>query len=257
MDTKVTMMATRNLPDWNESAQEWAPVVPWEEFVNVKDRTGIFQWNQGQHVAMIGPTGRGKTTLSLSVLPLRKYIVALATKPRDETLEKFGKQYGFKRYKEWPEISPDISPRRLLWPDARSLYSAPLQQVHFRRALNQIYSEGNWCVYVDELWYIIHHLKLEFEVRTYLQQARSNGISFVATTQRPAFVPLEVYDQSTHLFFWRDSDEVNLKRISGISWLSASRIRSLISRLEEHQVLYINTVSGFMCRTTAPVEGGK
>lgn len=227
-----------------------APKVDWDEFM-----TYIFDWQQGQHVALIGPTGSGKTTLALSILPLRKYITVLATKPKDSTLSQFGKSNGFKRYAEWPTLDADLSPRRLVWPDASSLYSAVNQRNHFQRSLAQIYREGGWCVYIDELWFIIHHLKLELEVRTYLQQARSNGISLVAATQRPAFVPLEVYDQSTHLFFWRDNDERNLRRISGISWLNANYIQALVSTLERHEVLYINTVDGLMFRTIAPKEG--
>lgn len=240
----------------DDRINEAAPVVEWTDFLNLDTRTGIFRWEQGQHVALLGPTGRGKTTLAQAILPIRKYIVALATKPKDETLEKFAAEHGFKRYEEWPEVSPELSPRRLLWPDARTMYSAITQRREFKAALDKIYREGNWTVYVDELWYIIHHLKLEFEVRTYLQQARSNGISFVATTQRPAFVPLEIYDQSTHLFFWKDNDENNLRRISGIAWLSANKVKYLVSHLEPHQVLYINTVSGLMVRTTVPFKEG-
>jgi hypothetical protein len=82
-------------------------------------------------------------------------------------------------------------------------------------------------------------------------------ISLVVATQRPAFVPLEVYDQSQHLFFWRDNDERNLKRISGISWLNAAYVQALVASLERHEVLYINTPTGLMYRTTAPFKEGK
>jgi hypothetical protein len=119
-----------------------------------------------------------------------------------------------------------------------------------------IYRTGCWCVYWDELWYMIHQLKMELELRTYLQQARALKISLMVGTQRPAFVPLEIYDQSTHLFFWRDNDESNLRRISGISYLSAVAIRSLVANLEPHEFLYINTKTGQMIRSTAPRRGG-
>lgn len=227
-----------------------APRMSWDDFMLYE-----FDWQQGQHIGLIGPTGSGKTTLALAILPIRKYIVVLATKPKDSTLSQFGKKNGFKRYSEWQEVDADLSPRRLVWPDAKSLYSAVNQRRHFQMALQQIYREGNWCVYVDELWFIIHHLRLELEMRTYLQQARSNGISLVAATQRPAFVPLEVYDQSTHLFFWRDTDERNLSRISGISWHNSKHVKTLVAGLDPHEVLYVNTVTGRMLRTTAPVEG--
>jgi energy-coupling factor transporter ATP-binding protein EcfA2 len=227
-----------------------APRLPWDEFYDY-----VFDWKQSQHVAMIGPTDSGKTTLALAILPIRKYITVLATKPKDETLRQFGRSNGFHRYTEWPELDADLGPRRLVWPDATSLYSAVNQRKHFQRSMAQIYREGGWCLYIDELWFIIHHLRLELEVRTYLQQARSNNISLVVATQRPAFVPLEVYDQSQHLFFWRDNDERNLNRISGISWLNANYVRALVANLERHEVLYINTPTGEMYRTTAPVGG--
>jgi energy-coupling factor transporter ATP-binding protein EcfA2 len=231
-----------------DKLEEVAPRIPWEDFI-----TYNFDWQQSQHVAMIGPTDSGKTTLALAILPLRKYITVLATKPKDKTLSKFGKANGFKRYPDWPHLDADLSPRRLIWPDATNLYSALNQRKHFQAALNQIYREGSWCVYIDELWFIIHHLKLELEVKTYLQQARSNDISLMVATQRPAFVPLEVYDQSQHLFFWRDNDERNLNRISGISWLNANYVRALVANLDRHEVLYIHVPTGIMYRTTAPV----
>lgn len=234
-----------------EQANAKVPHLPWDEF-NAK----VFRWRQGEHVALIGPTGSGKTTLALAILELRRYVVALGTKPKDSTLEMLISRGGFKRYAKWERISTQLSPKRVLWPDAKSLHSAKVQQEQFKEALAHIYREGGWAVYIDELWFIIHHLKLELEVKTYLQQARALDISLVAATQRPAHIPLEVYDQSTHLFFWRDNDERNLNRISGISWLSADLVRHIVSRLERHEVLYINTAYGMMFRTKAPSPVG-
>lgn len=231
------------------TANESAPVIPWDQF-----KGDIFRWRQGEHVALIGPTGSGKTTLSMSLLPYRRYVVALATKPKDSTMDAL-KDSGYKVISKWEKMPVDLYPRRILWPDAKTLYAVRRQRYEFRTALSKIYKEGGWCVYADELWFLIHHLKLEFEVRTYLLQARSLGISFVAATQRPAYVPLEIYDQSTHLFFFRDNDERNLKRLSGISWLSAENVRYLVAHLEKFQCLYINTRTGRMYRTTA-TEGG-
>jgi hypothetical protein len=95
-------------------------------------------------------------------------------------------------------------------------------------------------------------LGMEDEARIMLQQARSNDISFVMGAQRPSRIPLELFDQTTHLFFWRDNDEVNLKRIGGVGWLSSGPIRAFTANLEPYQVLYIHTRKGWMYRTTAP-----
>jgi hypothetical protein len=234
-----------------------APVVSWDDFMNV-----VFDWQQGEHVATIGPTGSGKTTLTYSILPLRKYVVFFATKPRDPTLEAFGQKGGYLVTDQWPPkktrgpfrrtLTPDEAPRVLLWPDARTMGAVDRQQTVFRDAFWQIYEEGGWCLVADELWLMTRILKLEDETRVMLQQARSNDISLVLGSQRPSRIPVEVFDQSTHLFFFRDNDELNLKRIGGVGWLSSGPIRAFAANLEPHQFLYVNTRKGWMYRSTAP-----
>ena len=244
-------MATR-LPPPDDAA----PVVDWNDFIN-----GVFKWRQGQHVGLIGPTESGKSTLTYGILPLRKYVTFFATKPKDSTLDQFAATAGFERIEVWPPknkwtnrpVKPEKMPRRILWPDARVLGATSRQRAVFGAAIDDIYRSGGWCVVWDEFWYMTNILELEKESRIFLQQARSNDISFVMGAQRPSRIPLEMFDQSTHLFFWRDNDESNLKRMSGIGWLSADLIRSLVARLEPHQVLYLNARTGAMYRTIAPL----
>jgi hypothetical protein len=240
-------LVARHSPNLDEAA----PVVDWQTFLR------WFRWRQGEHVGIIGPTGQGKTTFAFAILPKRRFITVLATKPRDETLERFARQENFEIIQRWDDkADPLLKPRRMLWPNAKSLYAAFSQRSVFRRALSSIYNRGNWAVYLDELWYMVHHLKLETEVRVYLLQARSNGVSLIVATQRPAHVPLEVYDQSSWLVFFRDNDETNLKRISGISWLSKKLVQTLVANLDEFQALVINTRTGRMVRTTVERREG-
>lgn len=223
-----------------------APRVPWDVF-----KRDHLTWNNGEHVALIGPTGQGKTTLLMNLLPLHRYVTVFATKPRDESMERLIAQ-GYARIDKWQSLPANRMPRRVLWPNARELDSEEQQRIVFHDAFRRIYREGHWTVAIDELWYIVNELKLGQDVRLYLLQARALGISLLVASQRPAFIPVEVYDQSTHLFFWRDNDERNLSRLSGISWRSADMIRYLIANLDEYQVLYVNTRTGKMCRTKAP-----
>lgn len=227
-----------------------APRIPWDVFIK-----NHLKWNQSEHFALIGPTGQGKTTMLTNLLPLHPYVVVFATKPRDSTMQGLIRT-GYHAVKRWQSLDAVKFPRRVLWPDAVSLDSVENQRSVFHDAFLRIYREGGWTVAIDELWYINNVLKLDMDVRLYLLQARSLGVSLLVATQRPAFVPLEVYDQSTHLMFWRDNDENNLRRLSGISYRSADLIRSLVSELERFQVLYINTRTGEMLRTRAPkIEG--
>lgn len=224
-----------------------APRIPWDKFLAEK-----FQWLPGEHVALIGPTGQGKTTLLTQLLPLHPYVTVFATKPKDESMDRLIHNGGYARVDRWQPLDPKQFPKRVVWPPAGNLDSIQLQRDVFHDAFLRIYREGGWTVAVDELWYVGNILKLEMDIKLYLLQARALDISLLVATQRPAWVPLEVYDQSTHLFFWRDNDENNLRRLSGISFRSAELIRSTVSELERYQVLYINTRTGEMCRTRAP-----
>lgn len=227
-----------------------APRIPWDVFLRQ-----AFVWKAGEHVGMIGPTGQGKTTTLVNILPLKPYVVVFGTKPRDSTMNNL-ELNGYLKLERWKSLDPERYPRRVLWPEATKLDSVSLQRKVFRDAFSKIYREGGWTVALDETWYIINTLKLEHAVKMFLLQARSLGVSLVAATQRPAYVPLEIYDQSTHLFFWRDNDERNLSRISGLSVQSSGLIRSIVSSLDAHQFLYVNTRTGSMVRTHSPkVEG--
>lgn len=231
-----------------------APRVPWDVFLRNE-----LQWKAGEHFALIGPTGQGKTTMLLNLLPLHPFVTVFVTKPRDEVMEGLLFQ-GYVKLERWQSLDPRQWPRRLLWPDATQLDSIERQREVFHNAFRTIYLEGGWTVALDETWYVVNELKLGIDVKLYLLQARSLGISLLCASQRPAHIPLEIYDQSTHLMFWRDNDESNLKRISGISWRSANLIRNIVANLERYQVLYVNTRTGRMLRTRIPFNatgGGK
>lgn len=223
-----------------------APRVPWDIFLE-----DHFEWRAGEHVGMIGPTGQGKTTLLLNLLPIHPFVVVFATKPHDATMDGLIST-GYLKMDRWRSIDPYHYPRRVLWPDATRMNAVTTQRQVFHEAFEKIYREKGWTVAVDETWYVANKLGLEEDIKTYLLQARSLGISLMCATQRPAKVPVEIYDQSTHLFFWRDNDETNLKRMSGISYRSQNLIRKIVSNLDRFQVLYVNTRTGNMLRTKCP-----
>lgn len=220
--------------------------VSWDEF------RSHFVWGQGEHVGLIGPTGSGKTHLATWLLPMRRYIIIFATKPKDSTLDNFGKHLGFKKLPKWEDISIKRFPRRIIWPDARKLDSVATQKAVFTNALNNVFIQGGWTLYIDELWYTVDTLQMKKDIKVILQQARSMKISLVVSSQRPAWIPVEVYDQSTHLFFWRDSDITNLRRIGGIGQRDARLIIKIVMDLPKYHVLYLNTRTGKLLITKPP-----
>ena len=209
--------------------------IPWSDFL------AEFQWRQGEHVSLIGPTGAGKTTLALALLPRRDYIAIIATKPRDPVVAE-AEHSGFKVLRDWPDhVDWRETPRIVLWPRFAKLGDLKRQQRIVHRALGSMFSAGGWTIYVDELSYLTNTLRLESAVSLLLQQGRSLGITFVCGTQRPAHVPLLIYDQASHVFMWRDNDEANLKRLGGLGGLDSRIIRTTVAALPLHDVLYVNT----------------
>lgn len=229
-----------------------APFLEWETFVQ------RFSWQQGEHVSFLGPTGSGKTTLSTSILALRDYVTVFGTKPKDRTLDKFIAELGYKKIEKWePRLKVEKYPRRLLWPDASEFESEEKQITVFRDAFNHIYRQGSWCIYLDEVSEFSEALNLKRETRRMYRQARSLDISMVGGSQRPAWVPLETYNQATHLFFWLDLDKRNLARIGDIAGAfdPATLIR-VIMGLRRYETLYVNTRSNtpMLYRTMPPLN---
>src|SRR5215831_18355691 len=60
--------------------------VPWGVFLAWLNDA----WEPGQHLAIIGPTGEGKTTFVVGILGLRQWVIALDPKGEDETLAASG-----------------------------------------------------------------------------------------------------------------------------------------------------------------------
>lgn len=233
-----------------------APRMPWDRFTE-----NVFRPVPGEHVAIIGPTGQGKTLLQKNVLPKYPFVAAFATKPQDSTMDALIREGGYIRLASWYRLNPIDFPRRVIWPDASRINSRVQQKKVFEDAFAKIFAEAGrpkeapvgWAIAIDELWYIVNILQLGEEVKVVLLQGRSIGHSMVMATQRPKSVPLEVYDQSTHLFFFRDNDRENLDRLGGIQARDSALVRLAVSNLEQHQVLYINTRTGQMVRTRIPI----
>jgi energy-coupling factor transporter ATP-binding protein EcfA2 len=220
------------------------PKVEWEDFLE-----NHFQWKQGQHVTAIGPTGQGKTTLIKAILPQRKYVVTFVTKKKDSLISEFLRD-GYKKVKEWGNLPHSAHPKILLHPPFLKTEPREAEQRRqFKHALNRVFDETGWTVYLDEAPYIVEDLGLLRQVKRLWQQGRSLKVTVIASAQRPRFLPLAAYSQATHLFFWRNSDENDSKRLGGLGGLDRKLIQRVVASLAEHEVLYVNTRTGALVIT--------
>lgn len=220
------------------------PEVTWQDFLD------SFAWKQGEHVTMIGPTGQGKTTLVRKLLPMRDYVIVFGTKAKDSELDKFVKEDGFQKFRTFAPHS-DATPRYLFQPQPRGSLDdfRHMQRQEFDKALTYLFKNPGWALYLDEVAYLSRNLKLGESLSMLWLQGRSNHTSMVCSTQKPFHIPMEAYDQATHLFFWRQTDAYNLRRLSELGGMDSGILREVIPTLEQFQFVYYNTRTGKAVRS--------
>lgn len=233
-------------------AAQHAPRIPWDDFV-----THVFHPRNGEHISIFGSTGKGKTALQNVVMEKFPFVTVFATKPQDDTMDKLLATRRYVKMAQWIRLAPMQVPRRVLWPDATGLRAKERQKRVFGYAMDAIFREAGrpkeapvgWALSIDEVWYFNSILRMGEDIKVFLVQGRSLGHSAILATQRPSGVPLEMYSQATHVFLFREREKRNLERLGEINSADSGIVRSIVSHLEDHQVLYINTLTGQMWRT--------
>lgn len=82
------------------------------------------------------------------------------------------------------------------------------QQEEIALALERVWTQGGWTVYVDELFYVTSMLGLAKFIERLLTQGRSKGISVIVGMQRPVHVTRFAISEATHVltFFLEGRD---------------------------------------------------
>ena len=230
-------------------------VVRWDDFL------ASFDWRLGEHVSLIGSTGKGKTTLAMAILPFRRAVVVWSSKPADDTIDRFVTQPGRLGLRKPTPARPYLAIDH--WPPPAGQYKVMLRPAaknwdmqrstkafEFHGCVAQIMAPtgGNWCIFADDAYYLCEHLGMKSDLTDVWAMGRSHGVSLVAATQRPAEIPLLAY-QATHLFLWRENDARNLKRLSEIAAADTKLIEATVQSLGPHEVLYVNSNTGRLART--------
>lgn len=211
-------------------------IVSWEDF---KRR---FRWRQGEHVAVMAPTGAGKTTLIREILPVRSHVIFLGTKKKDKLYDAIIRHDGYERVQSFSDIKPWMK-RVLLWPRHEATINATTnkQRARFQTAFDHIANQGGWTVIADEAKYMAEMLKLTPQLTFLQEQLRSNNGTNVSGAQRPFWLPRSVLSNASHVFLWKTTDADDLKRLSDIGGINKREIAKELSTLDKHEFVYIHT----------------
>lgn len=224
------------------------PEVPYQRWDVFRSK---IKFRQGEHITIVGTTGSGKTVLIRELVEDRDYSVLLGTKNEDKELYAPFEERGYEITDQF-DPSPDRDESRIIFrprltsPDAKG---RSRQAEAFRDMLTEAWEYGGWTITIDELFYVAATLKLDDVFETLWTTGRSLHITVVAATQLPVKVPLLAFDQATHLFLFRNTDQYRIKRMAEFAGADSGILRRLIPELPRHEFVYVDTREGTMYRS--------
>lgn len=196
-------------------------------------------WEPGQHMALIGTTGDGKTTHAVGILGQRKFVLALDPKGEDETLAQSGyirvrglpqdgwRKLGAKDQRVWRDIHKRIEEgkdaRVIVGGGARTDAEDLALQTLMRDAITYCRHAGGWTLYVDEFELLSSQrmFRLGPSIERMLITARRDRTSVVTSFQAPAWVSKHATRQAKSTVMWPIGDPDMIKMIAqgmGRNW---------------------------------------
>ncbi len=185
-----------------------------------------FRWEQGEHLAVVGDTGTGKSTLMVRLLSSRRFTVAVKTK-RDPIA------FPGKRITRVQKLNDARVDRwHLDLSSGRKIDQLRgFQQREIATLFDKVWDQGGWTVLLDEAYYIDTLLKMRSRVEAMLTQGRSMGVTIMAGIQRPVDVSRFVLSSCSHLLVFRQ-DGRDIQTITKAATTDLASVLSSLDRFE-------------------------
>jgi hypothetical protein len=244
----------------------------WDQFLSYMR----WAWKPGQHIALIGPTGEGKTTFAKGILDLRKWVLALDPKGEDETLSESGYERvrtlpsatrgPLWRLRNWPaarqwdrienRIAEGLTARIIVGGPARTEEQDAANQRLMRKAFAYAREAGGWTVYVDEFELISSQrmFRLGPAVERMLISARRDGTSVLTSFQAAAWVSKHATRQARFAVIWPTGDRDMIKNVARSMGRDWRQVAAAVDELPPFHVLVIprGKLGGPLICTSAP-----
>lgn len=221
-----------------------------------------FDYNPGEHVVIIEPTGGGKTHLAYQMLGevMHRYphlrVVSFMPKPTDPSTAAWARALNLRETPEWPprpKLFQGKPAGHVLWPRHRLDLppSARREEVGkvLRAGLDAQYKAGRSISLVDDAHSAATYMGLNDYIEEQLVNGRAGGAAAWLPLQKPSGtvnaggITSYAYSSPTHLLFGKDTDVRNLKRLSEIGGgIDPARVEGLVRNLRLYRIGN-NTVS--------------
>jgi len=226
-----------------------------------------FDYEDGEHVVLGGPTRRGKTKLAFVLLEYNAtpecpaYIAV--SKPDDTISIQEGQRLGYRRISEFPpskkinELKMFDGPPSgyLVWPHFGDINEdiKNAERVH-GKMIDSVYADGakgkHAILVMDDTMVKAKVMGLDGRMVTVLTMAGAMGIGMWIFIQKPTDsgrTTVWGFEQATHLFFTKGGDDRVLSRYAEIAGDNGSIVKAVVPKLEPYQFLYIHKYNGTIC----------